>query len=58
MPRWTTTQEATNGWKVEYDRSVGWEVVSPVLEGLSGFVELAEACDVLTAAADDLGLPG
>ena len=43
-------------WKVEYDSSVGWEVVSPVLEGRSGFLELAEACATLTAAADDLGL--
>ncbi len=43
-------------WKVEYDCSVGWEVVSPVLEGRNGFVELAEACDALTTAADDLGL--
>ena len=43
-------------WKVEYDCSVGWEVVSPVLDGRIGFVELAEACDALTAAADDLGL--
>lgn len=48
--------EGYDKWKVEYDRSVGWEVVSPILEGKNGFIELANACAVLTAAADDLGL--
>ena len=43
-------------WKVEYDVSVGWEVVSPILQGRSGLLELAEACGALTTVADDLGL--
>lgn len=45
-------------WKVEPDSSVGWEVVSPVLKGKDGLVELHRACAALSAAvADrDLGL--
>ena len=43
-------------WKVEYDSSAGWEVVSPVLKGVAGLEELAAACEALTEAADDLGL--
>ena len=43
-------------WKVEYDSSAGWEVISPVLEGIDGLKELATACDALTDAAEDLDL--
>ena len=43
-------------WKVEWDSSAGWEVVSPVLKGLDGFLELADACDALTDAAARLDL--
>ena len=48
--------EGYDQWKVEWDSTVGWEVVSPILEGRSGLLELAEACVALTAAAKDLGL--
>ena len=34
-------------WNVEYDRSVGWEVKTPILCGVSGAKELAKACSIL-----------
>ncbi len=40
-------------WKVEYDSSAGWEVVSPVLCGEKGLVELVVACEALTDVLDD-----
>ena len=40
-------------WKVEPDSSAGWEVVSPVLKGKDGLIELHEACAALSAAVDD-----
>lgn len=43
-------------WKVEYDSSVGWEVVSPVLKGKQGLVELEKVCGALTNAASKLDL--
>ena len=45
-------------WKIEPDSSVGWEVISPVLEGQRGLIELHNACAALSAAVedDDLGL--
>ena len=36
-------------WKVVYDASAGWEVVSPVLCGAGGFKELQAVCDGLSA---------
>jgi superfamily II DNA or RNA helicase len=36
-------------WVVKYDRSAGWEVVSPILMGAEGFEELRVVCDGLTA---------
>ena len=45
-------------WKVEHDPSTGWEVVSPVLCGREGLLELVVACEVLTDVLndDELGL--
>lgn len=43
-------------WKVEWDSSAGWEVVSPVLSGLEGLLELTAACEALTGAAERLDL--
>ena len=45
-------------WKVEHDPSAGWGVVSPVLCGKDGLLELVVACEVLTEVLDDgkLGL--
>jgi hypothetical protein len=35
-------------WYVVYDRSAGWEVISPILVNDSGFEELKRACAALT----------
>ena len=45
-------------WKVEYDSSAGWEVVSPVLCGREGLLELVVACEALRDVLndEDLGL--
>ena len=43
-------------WKVEWDPSAGWEVVSRVLDGKEGLLELKEACDVLAEAVNDKNL--
>lgn len=54
-----TMEYGTKGyerWKVEWDASVGWEVVSPVLQGESGLRELAEVCEALTDDIDEIGL--
>ncbi len=40
-------------WNVEYDSSAGWEVVSPVLCGKEGLLELVSACEALTDALND-----
>ena len=50
--------EGYEQWKVEYDSSVGWEVVSPVLSGIEGLLELVGACEALSDAVfdEDLGL--
>ena len=40
-------------WKVEYDSSAGWEVVSPVLCGRDGLLELVDACEALRDVLDD-----
>ena len=40
-------------WKVEHDPSAGWEVVSPVLCGKEGLLELVIACEALTEVLED-----
>ena len=40
-------------WKVEYDSSAGWEIVSPVLCGKEGLLELVAACEALVDALKD-----
>ena len=40
-------------WKVEHDPSAGWEVVSPVLCGKDGLLELVTACEALTEVLED-----
>lgn len=42
-------------WNVERDSSCGWEIVGPKLEGLTGFREIATACNAL-AGVSALGL--
>ena len=48
--------ETYREWKVERDRSVGWEVVSPILKGKAGLIELHNACAALSAAVNDKDL--
>ena len=48
--------EGYERWKVEYDISAGWEVVSPILRGEQGLVELDAACRALTKTARKLDL--
>jgi len=43
-------------WNVEYDGSVGWEVVSPVLRDEEGCAEVVRACEALEAEAARQGL--
>lgn len=43
-------------WNVEYDSSVGWEVTSPVLVGLTGFLQVSEVARHLDGAVRELGL--
>lgn len=47
----------TERWRVEFDRSAGWEVVSPILSNQEGFTELANvlvALDELVRQSDSL----
>ena len=47
----------TERWRVEFDRSAGWEVVSPILSNQEGFTELANvlsALDELVRQTDSL----
>ncbi len=37
----------TERWRVEFDRSAGWEVVSPILSNQEGFTELANVLSAL-----------
>lgn len=37
----------TGRWRVEFDRSAGWEVVSPILSNQEGFTELANVLSAL-----------
>ena len=43
-------------WNVEYDRSAGWEVKSPILSGHEGVVELSKVCGVLQDVATEQSL--
>lgn len=43
-------------WNVEYDRSCGWEVTSPILSGASGYREVVDVCRALEEASSRLGL--
>jgi hypothetical protein len=43
-------------WNVEYDRSAGWEVTSPILADEAGFLEVFAVCNALDAVATQLGL--
>ena len=43
-------------WNVEYDRSVGWEVKSPILCGVSGAKEFVKACSILQDCIRQNGL--
>lgn len=49
-------QGSHNVWNVEYDRSVGWEVKTPILCGVSGAKELAKACSILQECIRQNGL--
>lgn len=42
-------------WRVTYDSSAGWEVVSPVLVDGGGLDELRRACDAITALVEESG---
>jgi superfamily II DNA or RNA helicase len=41
--------EETQRWRVEFDRSAGWEVVSPILCNQEGFSELVNVLSALSA---------
>jgi hypothetical protein len=43
-------------WNVEPDGSCDWEVTSRILRGFAGFIEIADACKVISGAAEQLGL--
>ena len=43
-------------WNVEYDRSVGWEVKTPILCGVSGAKEFSKACAILQRCIHQNGL--
>jgi superfamily II DNA or RNA helicase len=42
-------------WYVERDGSVGWEVTTPVLEGIGGYERVVRACRTMEAVAQRLG---
>ncbi len=42
-------------WCVERDGSVGWEVTTPVLEGVAGYEAVARACRALETSAERHG---
>ncbi len=43
-------------WNVEYDASCGWEITSRILSGFAGFIEIADACQLIARVAAQLGL--
>ncbi len=42
-------------WRVVYDSSAGWEVVSPILMNAGGFDELRRACDAISELVQSSG---
>jgi hypothetical protein len=42
-----------DAWRVTYDASCGWEVVSPILVDAAGFDELHRACRAVTELAEE-----
>ena len=43
-------------WNVEYDSSTGWEVITPILSGVEGVLELCKALKVLNIVQKNEGL--
>jgi superfamily II DNA or RNA helicase/formylglycine-generating enzyme required for sulfatase activity len=43
-------------WNIEFDRSAGWEVTSPILMDEGGYCEAYDVCLALDAVAKELGL--
>lgn len=43
-------------WNVEYDSTVGWEITSPILSNLDGYLEVARVCEALCEPIHSLGL--
>ena len=43
-------------WNVKPDASCGWELTTPILQGLPGLVEVMDACRTLGHVATSLGL--
>jgi hypothetical protein len=48
-PRNYHQMKDTDRWRVEFDRSAGWEVVSPILSNAEGFCELVNVLSALQA---------
>lgn len=42
-----------DAWRVKYDASAGWEIVSPILMNAKGFDELQLACKAIENAIED-----
>jgi len=54
----TPSPEKNAFWHLEYDGSAGWEIISPILMGREGLMEVAEACQALDGFVEgsDIGI--